>query len=211
MTVKSLIAKRLPIILTVLAIVFAVAISFWLKVMLFSETIEQKKMVQQITVIAPPPPPPPPPPEMEEPEIEEEVIEEEIEEALPDDSLDEPAGEDLGVDAEGVAGGDDYGLVGKKGGRGFLGGGYHSTIQAEIQKALMSDETLKFMAYLAEVEIRVAEDGTYEDISIEVIEGDIEVVRRELERFLLAMGGVSKAKPLAEQNSRFKFRFTSAI
>jgi len=210
MSVKNLIAKRLPVILTVLAIALAIALSFWLKSMLFSETVEQKKMVQQITVLAPPPPPPPPPPEIEEPEIEEEVIEEELEESLPDESLDEPSSEGPAVDAEGAAGGDSY-LQGRPGGGNFRPRGYHSVINTEIQKALLSDDTLKFMAYLAEVEIRVGADGSFESIVVEVLEGEIDIIRRELERFLNEMGGITKPKPLAEKNNRFKFRFSSSI
>ncbi|HAZ42809.1 MAG TPA: TonB-dependent receptor, partial [Methylococcaceae bacterium] len=41
----------------------------------------------------------------------------------PEQAEEPPPGENLGVDADGAAGGDSFGLVGKKGGSGFLGGG----------------------------------------------------------------------------------------
>lgn len=110
----------------VLIVLIAVAVYFLKD--LFEKPVQTKKQVQQITVIQPPPPPPPPPPEEKppEPEIKEEKIEEpEPEpEPEPEQQADEPPpGEDLGVDAEGAAGSDAFGLVGKKGGRGLIGGG----------------------------------------------------------------------------------------
>jgi periplasmic protein TonB len=71
---------------------------------------------------------PPPPPEIEEkppePEIEkEELIEEIPPELAPEEAAsDEPRSQELGVDAEGTAGGDSFGLVGKKGGQALIGG-----------------------------------------------------------------------------------------
>ncbi|WP_052700215.1 hypothetical protein [Methylocucumis oryzae] len=70
---------------------------------------------------------PPPPPKVEkppEPEVKNEVEqpEPEPEEPLPD-VADEPPPGDLGLDAEGTAGSDGFGLAARKGGRGLLGGG----------------------------------------------------------------------------------------
>jgi hypothetical protein len=108
---------------------------------------KSKKMVQQISLIQPPPPPPPPkiekPPE---PEIEEEVKVDEPEtpEELPDMPSDEPPpGDMLGLDADGGAGGDAFGLIGKKGGRSLLGGGggsefawYTGKLQSHVENTL---------------------------------------------------------------------------
>ena len=95
----------------------------------FEKPVQTKKQVQQISVVKPPdtPPPPPPKPEIKPPEVKEEKIPEPEPEAKPDEPEPEPeappAGEDLGVDAEGGAGGDSFGLVGKKGGTGLVGSG----------------------------------------------------------------------------------------
>jgi protein TonB len=91
---------------------------------MLQEAPHKKKMVQQISLIKPPPPPPPPkiekPPE---PEVEKVKVEEpETPEEIPDAPSDDmPAGDLLGLDADGVAGGDGFGLIGKKGGRSLLG------------------------------------------------------------------------------------------
>ncbi|BBA35023.1 periplasmic protein TonB [Methylocaldum marinum] len=132
----------------VLILLIAVAV-FFLKD-LFEKPVQTKKQVQQITVIQPPPPPPPPPEEKPpEPEIKEEKIEEpEPEpEPEPEQQADEPPpGEELGVDAEGAAGSDAFGLVGKKGGRGLLGGGGGNAIiwyGQQLQRSLVQElETL---------------------------------------------------------------------
>lgn len=117
--------RYLPMILgAVLTVLIAVAV-FILKDK-FQKPPQTKKVVQQITMIQPPPPPPPPPEvKPPEPEVEEEKIPEPEPEKEPEpapEEAEEPAGEELGVDADGSAGSDGFGLVGKKGGRGLLGG-----------------------------------------------------------------------------------------
>ncbi len=111
---------------------------------------KRKRQIQMVTLVAPPPPPPPPP-EIEEPppEPEEEIIEEpedQQQEEAPEESSDEPPpGPDLGVDAEGGAGGDSFGLVGKKGGRSLIGSDssllhrfawYTRIVQEELQEKI---------------------------------------------------------------------------
>ena len=86
---------------------------------------KSKKFVQQISLIKPPPPPPKveklPEPEVEEVKIKEpEIAPEDMPEAMDDLP---PMGDQLGLDADGGAGGDTFGLLGKKGGRSLLGGG----------------------------------------------------------------------------------------
>lgn len=115
----------------------------WLVVSLLGfDKSKKPPRVHQITLVKPPPPPPPqekPP----EPEIEEEI--EKPPEEAPEEAADstEEAGSDLGVDAEGGAGGDAFGLVGKKGGKALIGGEsdasllrkfawYNSIIQREL-------------------------------------------------------------------------------
>ncbi len=197
--------------LLLLAVLVFIGLVFLIKSLLPDEVPEQKKRVQQITVLAPPPPPPPPPPpEIEEPEVEEEVIEEEMEESLPDEGPEESSSEDLGVDADGSAGGDNFGLVAKKGGRGLLGGGYSSTVRAEINKALLKDEILKFLAYEAIITVWITESGDFSRVQVELVEGT-EKVADELDRFFQELGGIGKNKPLEEVNNRFRFRVSSRL
>ena len=82
----------------------------------------RRQVIQSIELVKPPPPPPPPEEKPPEPEIKEEVKIEEPE-PVPQDAAEAPADNNLGVDAEGGAGGDAFGLVGKPGGSDLLGSG----------------------------------------------------------------------------------------
>lgn len=109
------------------AVVLVVAVVAYVFRDLFEKPVNAKKQIQQITVVQPPPPPPPeekppPPPEVKEEKIEEPKQEPEPEPEPEQQAEEPPPGEDLGVDADGSAGSDAFGLVGKKGGRGLIGG-----------------------------------------------------------------------------------------
>jgi hypothetical protein len=84
----------------------------------------RKAPVQQIAILRPPPPPPPPKQEEKPPELKKEEVKipPPPQEQAPKDRDAKAPGKDLGVDAEGGAGGDGFGLVGKKGGRDLIGG-----------------------------------------------------------------------------------------
>ncbi len=128
----------------------------------------QQPLIQQISIVMPPPPPPPPP-QIEEPEIEELELEEPEPEPLVDDTAAEPPGAELGLDADGVAGGDAFGLLAKKGGRGLLGGGepnawYAGILQRELQKRLSDDDSIRGLgAYSVVIKISLSKDGFIED------------------------------------------------
>jgi protein TonB len=171
MNKKHIFLRYLPLgIGVVLAI--AVGIAVYLLQGLFEKPAQAKKQVQQITVIQPPPPPPPPPPEQKppEPEPEPEKIEEPEPEPEPEEPQAEeaPPGDDLGVDAEGGAGGDAFGLMGKKGGRGLIGGGggnavifYGQHLQREVAEALQKSlgDKARGKRYSVIANIWVGRDG----------------------------------------------------
>jgi protein TonB len=127
----------------------------------------QQPLIQQISIVMPPPPPP----EIQapEPEVEELEIEEPEPEPLVDDTNAEPPGADLGLDADGVAGGDAFGLRAKKGGRGLLGGGdanawYAGILQRELQKLLSDDDSIRGLGeYSVIVSISLDENGRVQD------------------------------------------------
>lgn len=102
---------------------------------------KRRRQVQMVTLIKPPPPPKiqekPPEPEIKKEEIK---TPEPEPEDMPDQSQDEPPpGNQLGLDAEGAAGTDAFGLAAKKGGQALIGGGgsqyawYYNMIIDELQ------------------------------------------------------------------------------
>jgi TonB family protein len=129
MTKRTKWLRYLPAALGIV-LTLAMVVSVFLLKDLFRKPVQTKKQVQQITVIQPPPPPPPPPEvKPPEPEPEPEKIAEPEPEPEPEQTPEEPPpGEELGVDAEGGAGSDGFGLLGKKGGQGLIGGGGGSAI-----------------------------------------------------------------------------------
>lgn len=114
------------------ALVVVCLIVLALKVLLSSDGSGRRRQIQQVTLMTPPPPPKIKEKEPE-PEIEkkEEIIEQEMEEEpepVEDTASDEPPpGQDLGLDADGSAGSDAFGLKAKKGARSIIGGKYSET------------------------------------------------------------------------------------
>ena len=113
---------------------------------------QQKKVVQEVHLIRPPPPPPdepPPPPPPPEEKVNVPDPQEKPEEPTP--SNDPPPSQNLGLDAEGGAGGDAFGLVGNKGGRDLVGSGpggsvfqwYAGLLKNEILEQLSSNRKVR--------------------------------------------------------------------
>ncbi len=115
------------------------------KLLLTDDGENRKRQVQMVTLLKPPPPPKIkeelPPPEVKQ----DEVVE--MEEAPPEEAQesenDAPPGEELGLDADGVAGSDGFGLKANKGGRSLIGSGggtgnqfawYTRNVRHEIEK-----------------------------------------------------------------------------
>ena len=195
--------RQLPkIIGTLVVLGVGVFMVFVVRDFLDAPATAQKKGPQQITLLTPPPPPPPvekPP----EPEVQEEVKLEEPEtvEDLPEEATDEPPpGADLGVDAEGGAGGDGFGLIGRKGGRGLLAGAgdpfvaYAMRVQKNIEDRLSNDTDTRRKAYSVVAKIWVSTNGRIERAELADSTGNQDV-DSALERNLAALPPLAEAPP----------------
>jgi len=137
-----------------------------------------KKVVQEIHVIRPPPPPPdlPPPPP---PPPDEKVIPD-PQKPDPTPSDEPPPSAQLGLDAEGGAGGDAFGLVGHKGGRDLLASGgsayawYTQMLTNEIQEQLSTEKKARHGKYSVTVRVWVRDDGTIDRVRLMQSSGDLE-------------------------------------
>jgi len=141
---------------------------------------EKPSGIRQIALIKQPPPPPPPkPPEKppEPPKVKEEVkIDQPKDEPKPDEpkAADEKPASDkpLGVDAEGGAGSDGFGLAGNKGGRDFLttgggGGAYYSgLLQRQFHEALSRNRKVLKEEFRVVVKIWLGDDGRVQKADI---------------------------------------------
>jgi protein TonB len=138
-----------------------------------------KLLVQEIHLIRPPPPPPdlPPPPP---PPPEEKVDIPDPQKPDPTPSNEPPPSERLGLDAEGSAGGDAFGLAAREGGRDLLASGgsaltwYASLVKNEILEQLSIDKRVHGGAYSVPIAIWVRSDGTVERVRLAESTGDRE-------------------------------------
>lgn len=190
--------QRLPAIVAVLvAVVGLVAFVRFMSDQ--PKTTKTKREAPQIVqIVRPPPPPPeePPPPPPEE----------EIEEPLPQDTPDpEPAdeapAEQLGLDADGVAGSDGFGLAARRGGSDLAGSGgaafawYTSLLKDTILDALSEDERVRKGSYRITVKVWLAEDGTIKRTQLADSTGSRDV-DAAIEQALGRMGRLREGPPL---------------
>ncbi|WP_129779344.1 TonB C-terminal domain-containing protein [Peristeroidobacter soli] len=148
---------------TVIVLVVGVLlIKFVMNLMAQKPEGPQRQVAQVVKIVRPPedqPPPPPPPPE--------EKIEEPLEQQEPDQAPEEAApAESLGVDAEGSAGGDGFGLAARKGGRDLVGTGtapfrwYTDLVAKSLEGCFSEDEAVRRGSYKVDVKVQVDKDGT---------------------------------------------------
>jgi len=188
MSKSSPFKRHLPKIIAGTAITLITLLAFFgIRSILSDKPGHVTPKVQTIKLIKPPPPPPPPPKIDEpppEPDIQEKLDEPEPEEPMPD-MADEPLpGEQLGVDAEGGAGSDRFGLIGNKGGRGLLSGAgdpeqqYGLQVQSDISDALSSDDVIARISYSIVVKLWIRFDGHVQHFELVKSTGDSEIDKR---------------------------------
>jgi protein TonB len=134
------------------------------------------------------------------PEIEEEVDLPEPEPAPETPSDQPPPGELLGLDAEGVAGGDGFGLAARRGGRDLLASGgdryawYAGVLKEDLLSFLAENRDLRRRAYSVNVRLWLAGDGAVQRVALASSTGDREL-DRTLEGLLANMERVAEAPP----------------
>jgi protein TonB len=159
-----------------------------------------KKVVQEIRVIRPPPPPPDAPPPPPPPPDEEVAANDPEPQPDPTPSNEPPPSEQLGLDAEGGAGSDGFGLVGRKGGRDLLASGgsafawYAGVLKSEIMDRLQDEASLRKGSYSVLVRVWVRADGTIERVQLPQSTGDRDRDRL-LESALQRIGRISQSPP----------------
>ncbi len=145
---------------------------------------KSEKKIQPITLLKPPPPPPPPPKveKPPEPEIKEKIeTPQEEPEPMPESPPDEAPARDLGLDAEGTAGSDSFGLAARKGGNGLFGGGgnpyawYGGLIKNGMLNILSSHEELRRKGYTAIVKVWLKADGSVERVELSKGSNDADI------------------------------------
>jgi protein TonB len=200
-TEKKSFARFVPLIAgTAIVVVVTVLLIWGVRNLMQDKPDQPKRQVAQVVkLIRPPPPPPePPPPPPPEEKIEEPLPQDTPEETPPDESS--PA-EQLGIDAEGVAGADGFGLAARKGGRDLLGSGgavfawYTSMLKDSILDVLSEDESIRRGTYQVTVRVWLTQEGTVERIKLASTSGSQEL-DSAIEKALEKMSRVREAPPL---------------
>jgi periplasmic protein TonB len=178
--------RNLAIGLVVLGLVAAVALML---VKFLSAPAGKPKGVQNVALIKQPPPPPPKPPEKppEPPKVKEEVkIDQPKDVPKPDEpkAADEKPAADkpLGVDAEGSAGSDGFGLAANRGGRDLLttgGGGsgayYSGLLQRHFFEALTRNRRVLKDEFRVVVKVWFGDDGRVQKAEVVAGSGSAQV------------------------------------
>lgn len=155
---------------------------------------KSEKKIQPITLMKPPPPPPPPPKVEKPPEPEiKQKIEEPEPEPEPESPPDEAPAKDLGLDAEGTAGSDGFGLAGRKGGTGLFGGGngnpfnwYGKQATKDVLDVLNDNDELRRKGYFVVINLWLKPDGSLERAELSQGSNDEEIdatIRRMLGKY----------------------------
>ena len=188
---------------------------YYIKQFISSPPPVPKKVVQTVQLIRPPPPPPQIEKPPEPPKVEEEKIPE-PEQPTPDTpSNDPPAGDRLGLDTEGGAGSDAFGLVGNKGGRSLLASGgdrfawYGSALKDDLLSYLSEHPDIRQRAYSVNVRLWLDGKGGVTRVALSSSTGDHDL-DRELQSLLGSMQKVAQAPP-ADMPQPVQIRIVSRL
>ncbi len=203
------------IIATVLITLFIFGVVTAIRGFIAEKPEKKQKKIQPITLLKPPPPPPPPPKQEPppEPEIEEQIEEPEPEpENLPDVS-DQPPAESLGLDAEGGAGSDGFGLAARKGGRGLLAGNpnawYGGIVKQRLLEEMSDRDELRRRAYSVYLSLWLDANGRVIRYTLNRSSGDNridDVIRAVLD----TLGSIGEAPPVGMKQP-VKLKITSRM
>jgi protein TonB len=177
---KSLLRKAAPFLV---ALVVIVGLGAVVRSLLVQAPAPDARRPQEVTLLKPPPPPPPPkdqPPPPPEVKKEVDIPEPAPAPDQPPQAANEPPpGEALGLDADGSASGDGFGLAARRGGRDLLttgGGDGEAWVAREIDRrlsdALAADEQLRRKRFKVPVRIELAPDGSVRHVELLASTGD---------------------------------------
>jgi protein TonB len=182
-------------------LVLMVGFVLFVRAMMASSSGKQDRRVQIVQVIRLPPPPPPPPEQPPPPEKTEEPLPKDLPEPAPHDEP-PPAGP-MGLDAQGSAGDDAFGLAARHGGSDLIGGGngnaifawYTNRLKDAVVERLESDGQIGTKRYSLSVRVWIESDGRIKQVKLATTTGDSALDRR-IEADLSANLRLADAPPL---------------
>lgn len=166
--VRNAVVITAIVVAVIVVAALVVSIVIWV---MHNKSDKPKRQTTTITVIRPPPPPPPdePPPPPPPEKTPEQVVQNEPEPSPSDDSA---PSEQLGVDAEGAAGGDSFGLAARKGGHDLVGSGgaifgwYTARLKDRVSEKLSADTKLRAQHFTVSVRVWLEPDGRIREVRV---------------------------------------------
>jgi periplasmic protein TonB len=158
------------------------------------------RQVQSVLLIRPPPPPPPDQPPPPPPQKTQQELPKDVPEPTPDNTP-APADQPLGIDADGSAGGDAFGLAARRGGNDLVGGSgsapfawYQNRITDAIRERLAGVPCAKSAKGSLSIHLLMDADGRFKQVQLATTTGNRQVDQC-LETALTSMPRMSDPLP----------------
>jgi protein TonB len=173
---------------------------WFVHIMMSGKNNKSQRQVQMVQIIRPPPPPPdqPPPPP---PEKVQEELPRDVPEPTPKDEEPPPL-QALGIDAEGGAGSDAFGLAARRGGSDLIGGSgtaafawYTNRLKDAVVEKLTSDARIESRKFSISVRVWIEADGRIKQVKLVTTTGNRELDQR-IQVALTSLTRMSDAPPL---------------
>jgi protein TonB len=160
------------------AVLLIVGFVWFVRTMMAGKIGKPQRQIQVVQMIRPPPPPPPDQPPPPPPEKTQEPLPKDEPEQPPDNTP-APADQPLGVDAEGTAGGDAFGLAARRGGSDLIGGTgtapfawYTNRISDVIRERLSAATCAKSVKGSLSIHVLLEADGRVKQIKLATTTGN---------------------------------------
>ena len=178
------------------------AFVWFVHTMLAQKSSSPQRQVQTVQIIRPPPPPPPDqPPPTPPPQKPEEQLPKDRPEPEPKDDEPPPAAP-LGIDADGSAGSDAFGLAARRGGSDLVGGSggalfawYTNRLKDAVIDRLSNDGRLAAKKFSVSVQMWIEPDGRIREIKLVSTTGNREL-DQHIESALTSITRMNEGPPL---------------
>ncbi len=188
--------------MAVAGILLLASFVWFVRTMMSAKTQKQSRQVQIVQIIKPPPPPPdqPPPPPPPPEKVEEPLPKDEPE---PEPKNDEPPPlQQLGLDADGSAGSDAFGLAANRGGSDLVGGNgnsafawYTGRLKDAVLAKLSSDARIGAKHFSVSVRVWIEPDGRIKEVKLVSTSGSKEL-DQHIEAALGTLSRLEDSPPL---------------
>jgi protein TonB len=193
-------SSRTPLICGLLVgLVLVCSLVWFIRGFMANKDKKPMRAVQNITLIRPPPPPPPPETPPPPPDKVQEPLPKDEPQPTPDNAP--TPSQQLGLDADGAAGDDGFGLAARKGGSDLVGSGgaafawYTGKLKDEVTDRLSTDAKLRGKKYTVGVRIWLESDGRIKDVKMTSGTGSRDL-DSAISSDIAALGRLSASPPL---------------